>query len=233
MANPFHPREREVFQACLERTPPERAAYLEKTCAGDPELLGRVRHLLARERAGRPGHPEPARHRERLPRRPGPDRPLPRARHPRRGRHGRGLPAEQTAPVAPARRAQGRQARHGHAARSLARFEAERQALARMDHPHIAQVFDAGATAAGRPYFVMELRRRRAAHRLLRRGTALRRASASSCSSLVCRGRPARAPEGRHPPRPQALEHPGRTTRRAAGAQDHRLRHRQGRRRRG
>src|SRR5207247_1969588 len=39
----------------------------------------------------------------------------------------------------------------------IARFEAERQALAMMDHPHIARVFDAGATATGRPYFVMEL----------------------------------------------------------------------------
>ena len=39
----------------------------------------------------------------------------------------------------------------------IARFEAERQALALMDHPNIAKVFDAGVTAAGRPYFVMEL----------------------------------------------------------------------------
>ena len=39
----------------------------------------------------------------------------------------------------------------------IARFEAERQALALMDHPHIARVFDAGATETGRPYFVMEL----------------------------------------------------------------------------
>src|SRR5580704_15406460 len=39
----------------------------------------------------------------------------------------------------------------------IARFEAERQALALMDHPNIARVFDAGATASGRPYFVMEL----------------------------------------------------------------------------
>ena len=39
----------------------------------------------------------------------------------------------------------------------VARFEQERQALALMDHPNIARVFDAGATAAGRPYFVMEL----------------------------------------------------------------------------
>jgi hypothetical protein len=39
----------------------------------------------------------------------------------------------------------------------LARFEAERQALALMDHPHIAKVLDAGAAPDGRPYFVMEL----------------------------------------------------------------------------
>lgn len=39
----------------------------------------------------------------------------------------------------------------------VARFEAERQALALMDHPNIAKVFDAGATKTGRPYFVMEL----------------------------------------------------------------------------
>src|SRR5213075_3168344 len=39
----------------------------------------------------------------------------------------------------------------------VARFEAERQALALMDHPNIAKVFDAGATETGRPFFVMEL----------------------------------------------------------------------------
>src|SRR5216117_2759291 len=39
----------------------------------------------------------------------------------------------------------------------VARFEAERQALALMDHPNIAKVFDGGETASGRPYFVMEL----------------------------------------------------------------------------
>jgi tetratricopeptide (TPR) repeat protein/serine/threonine protein kinase len=41
--------------------------------------------------------------------------------------------------------------------RVIARFEAERQALALMDHPHIARVFDAGTTEGGRPFFVMEL----------------------------------------------------------------------------
>jgi serine/threonine protein kinase len=39
----------------------------------------------------------------------------------------------------------------------VARFEAERQALALMDHPNIAHIFDGGETASGRPYFVMEL----------------------------------------------------------------------------
>src|SRR5580765_3751187 len=39
----------------------------------------------------------------------------------------------------------------------IARFEAERQALALMDHPNIARAFDAGATESGRPFFVMEL----------------------------------------------------------------------------
>ena len=45
----------------------------------------------------------------------------------------------------------------GYARSVIARFEAERQALALMDHPNIARVLDAGATDAGRPYFVMEL----------------------------------------------------------------------------
>src|SRR4029078_12612948 len=43
-----------------------------------------------------------------------------------------------------------------HNSQVLARFYNERQALAMMDHPNIAQIFDAGATAKGRPYFVME-----------------------------------------------------------------------------
>src|SRR5438045_4760403 len=43
--------------------------------------------------------------------------------------------------------------------RVIARFEAERQALALMDHPNIAKVLDAGATETGRPYFVMDFGR--------------------------------------------------------------------------
>ncbi len=53
----------------------------------------------------------------------------------------------------------------------LARFGAERQALALMDHPNIAKVLDAGATEAGRPYFVMELVKGDPDHPVLRRTT--------------------------------------------------------------
>ena len=65
----------------------------------------------------------------------------------------------------------------------MARFEAERQALALMDHPNIAKVFDAGATDAGRPYFAMELVQRNPDHRVLRSRSNSRPASGWSCSS--------------------------------------------------
>ena len=64
--------------------------------------------------------------------------------------------AEQTEPVR--RRVALKVIKLGMDTRSvIARFEAERQALAMMDHPNIAKVLDAGATETGRPYFVMEL----------------------------------------------------------------------------
>ncbi len=64
--------------------------------------------------------------------------------------------AEQTRPVQ--RRVAVKVIKAGMDSRQvIARFEAERQALALMDHVNIARVFDAGATEAGRPYFVMEL----------------------------------------------------------------------------
>ena len=84
-----------------------------------------------------------------------PHRALPAPRTARRGRDGRGL----------ARRA-GRALRRKVALKVIkagmdtrevvARFESERQALALMDHPAIARVFDGGSTPEGRPYFVME-----------------------------------------------------------------------------
>ena len=60
----------------------------------------------------------------------------------------------------------------------IARFEAERQALAMMDHPNIARVLDAGATDTGRPYFVMELVKGDPHHRVLRPVTAQHPAAA-------------------------------------------------------
>ena len=69
----------------------------------------------------------------------------------------------------------------------IARFEAERQALALMDHPNIAKVLDAGATETGRPYFVMELVRGITHHRLLRPEQPLHRANGSTCSSRSAR----------------------------------------------
>jgi serine/threonine protein kinase len=64
--------------------------------------------------------------------------------------------AEQTEPVR--RRVALKVIKLGMDTRSvIARFEAERQALAMMDHPNIARVLDAGTTETGRPYFVMEL----------------------------------------------------------------------------
>jgi serine/threonine protein kinase len=64
--------------------------------------------------------------------------------------------AEQTAPVR--RRVALKVIKLGMDTKAvIARFEAERQALAMMDHPNIAKVLDAGTTEAGRPYFIMEL----------------------------------------------------------------------------
>ena len=109
----------------------------------------------------------------------------------------------------------------------IARFEAERQALAMMDHPNIARVLDAGATDSGRPYFVMELVSGLPLTEYCDQNRLDAAASGWSCS---CRlpGGAARPPEGHRPPRPQALQHPGHLARRQAGAQGHRLRRGQG-----
>jgi hypothetical protein len=80
----------------------------------------------------------------------------------------------------------------------VARFEAERQALARMDHPNIAQVFDAGATASGRPYFVMELVRGPQDHRLLRSASAQSASAAGVVHGHMSCGA-TRPPERDHP----------------------------------
>jgi len=78
----------------------------------------------------------------------------------------------------------------------IARFEAERQALALMDHPNIAKVLEAGATDTGRPYFVMELVRGIKSPNTATR-TACRLANGWTC---LCRfaSSSARASERRH-----------------------------------
>ena len=90
----------------------------------------------------------------------------------------------------------------------LARFEAERQALAVMDHPNIAKALDAGTTEAGRPYFVMELVQGVPITEYCDR-TSLTHARTARLFLPVCHARPARPSEGRHPPRSQAHEHSG------------------------
>ena len=90
----------------------------------------------------------------------------------------------------------------------LARFEAERQALALMDHPNIAQILDGGTTRdspalrPGRPYFVMELVKGVPITEYCDRLPAEPRSGSSSSCRLP--RRPARAPEGNHPSRHQA-----------------------------
>ena len=69
----------------------------------------------------------------------------------------------------------------------IARFEAERQALALMDHPNIAKVLDAGTTDSGPPVLRDGTGQGHADHRVLRRATADRRASGWSCSSRSAR----------------------------------------------
>ena len=100
----------------------------------------------------------------------------------------------------------------------IARFEAERQALALMDHPNIAKVLDAGATETGRPYFVMELVRGVKITEYLRPEQPLDRGTAQALCRDLWR-HPACASEGDHSPRHQTFQHPGDAAGRQAGAQ--------------
>jgi serine/threonine protein kinase len=161
-----------VFADVLDRPAAERPACLEQACAGDEALRRRVEQLLqAHERAGSfletpavgataalptgagLGAPPPRVPQEAAGSRIGPYRLVEQI-----GEGGMGAVwrAEQEHPVR--RQVALKLIKAGmDSAQVVARFEAERQALALMDHPNIARVFDAGATAAGRPYFVMEL----------------------------------------------------------------------------
>jgi eukaryotic-like serine/threonine-protein kinase len=156
--------ERDIFMVALEReAPADRRTYVAEACQGDEELRQGVEALLAaHERAGGflasspvgtpatfdgpPVHEGPGTVI-------GPYKLLEQI-----GEGGFGVVymAEQHHPVR--RKVALKVVKPGMDTRQVvARFEVEQQALAMMDHPNIAHVFDGGVTASGRPYFVMEL----------------------------------------------------------------------------
>src|SRR5215472_156169 len=162
--------ERDIFIAALQReNPAERRAYLDEACAGLPDLRRQVENLLGLyEGAGSflespPAEPaatgpiQDAAEATSSPEVPGavigPYKLLEQL-----GEGGMGTVwmAQQTEPVR--RTVAVKLLKPGMDSKQvLARFEAERQALALMDHPNIARVLDAGAGSDGRPFFVMEL----------------------------------------------------------------------------
>ncbi len=153
--------EREIFTAALTKgSPAERAAFLDEACAGDASLRQRVESLLS-EHGHLGSFMDVLSRVETLDSSPlerpgtviGPYRLLQQIGE---GGMGTVFMAEQTHPVQ--RKVALKVIKPGMDSRQvIARFEAERQALAMMDHVNIARVLDAGATESGRPYFVMEL----------------------------------------------------------------------------
>jgi len=159
-------REEQIFADALQLPAGERAAFLDRACAGDAGLRQRIDALIsAHESAGNFMGAPPAggfAAREAAPPGEPVDRPGSRIGRYKLlqqiGEGGCGVVwmAEQEEPVR--RRVALKVIKLGMDTKAvIARFEAERQALAMMDHPNIARVLDAGATDAGRPYFVMEL----------------------------------------------------------------------------
>ncbi|MCI0699873.1 MAG: serine/threonine-protein kinase [Planctomycetia bacterium] len=140
--------------------PAERAAFLNRECAEKPELLREVEELLAAhfgagsflakpDLTAAYGNGSPPPELKQV----GPYKLLQKIGE---GGMGAVYMAEQEQPVR--RRVALKIIKAGmDSERVIARFEAERQALALMDHPNIARVLDAGTTPDGRPYFVMEL----------------------------------------------------------------------------
>src|SRR5262245_12725887 len=156
--------ERSIFIAALEKDDPaERAAYLDQACADNAPLRQRIERLLkAHEPVDSflehrpPGLGVTA---DEPPITEGPGTVIgPYKLKEQIGEGGMGLVfvAEQQEPVR--RKVALKIIKPGMDSKQvIARFEAERQALAMMDHQNIAKVFDAGTTESGRPYFVMEL----------------------------------------------------------------------------
>ncbi len=147
-----------IFHAALALPAADRGAFLAAECGADAELRARVERLLAaHDELGEPdAGPRTEDHT------PQPDvGTLVGGKYKLLEEIGEGgmgtvWMAQQTEPVK--RTVAVKLIKAGMDSRAvLARFEAERQALALMDHPNIARVFDGGATPDGRPFFVMEL----------------------------------------------------------------------------
>lgn len=157
-------RDLEIFDEAAEiEDQARRQAYLEEACGADQALRQRVEALLKAHLAisGSEGFLGGSEGLERVRKESDPDGAILIGRYrllQKIGEGGCGLVfmADQQEPVR--RRVALKLIKPGMDTRQvLARFEAERQALAMMDHPNIARVLDAGATESGRPYFVMEL----------------------------------------------------------------------------
>ena len=155
-----------LFDAALERPPDEREAFLRATCADAPDLFAEVRSLLAADADAHPMLDSLALDALALP----PDL-LPEGILPAEGervgpyRIVRPLGRGGMGAVFLAERADGQFEQqvalkliHSGAASTqiVRRFQGERQILARLNHPHIARLFDGGLTDDGRPYFAME-----------------------------------------------------------------------------
>jgi serine/threonine protein kinase/tetratricopeptide (TPR) repeat protein len=157
-------RERDIFIQVLERDDPsEREAVLDGACGTDAELRRRVERLLAeheRQESFILDSPPPevgVTVNQQITEQPGTTiGSYKLLQQIGEGGFGVVFMAEQTHPVQ--RTVALKIIKPGMDTRQvIARFEAERQALAMMDHPNIAKVLDAGTTETGRPYFVMEL----------------------------------------------------------------------------
>ncbi len=153
----------EIFTEASRLPIGERAAYLERACGEDEVLRGKIEALLRSHDRAEDFLEEPAptisegRAKATVGEKPG-DRVDRYKLLEQIGEGGCGVVfiAEQQFPVV--RRVALKLIKPGMDTKNvIARFEAERQALALMDHPNIAHVLDAGATEMGRPYFVMEL----------------------------------------------------------------------------
>lgn len=158
----------EIFLAALEKSSPqERAAYLDAACRRDDDLRRRVERLLAAHPQAQQFLDAPAALAAANEATAAYAASADRAGVIIAGRYklleqigeggmGEVWVADQMVPIR--RRVALKLIKPGMDSRAvLSRFEAERQALALMDHPHIARVLDAGTTDEGRPYFVMEL----------------------------------------------------------------------------